>query len=105
MAYIYNDEDNEPMSDFDFHNPPCYLDEYEAKMYDKYGDPDDEDKPDPGCWNCTQYDGNACMKEWNNLDPCYYIPDRDDKDPQDYCEDHETDHDAVWEDFFGGNEP
>ena len=92
------------MSNFERHNPTVYADEYEARMFDKYGYPD-HDEPDNGCWNCIQYDGNRCMKEWNNLDPCYYVPGRDDKEPEDCCEDHETDHDAVWEDFFGGNEP
>ncbi len=38
MSRIYNDEDNEPMSDFDFHNPTVYLSEYEARMYERYGE-------------------------------------------------------------------
>ena len=41
----------------------------------------------PCCGNCREYDGNRCMKEWNNLDECYYIPDRDDKEPEDVCKD------------------
>ena len=43
----------------------------------------------PCCGNCSQYDGDRCMKEWNNLDECYYLPDRDDKEPEDVCEDCE----------------
>ena len=43
----------------------------------------------PCCGNCFQYDGDRCMKEWNNLDECYYLPDRDDKEPEDVCEDWE----------------
>jgi hypothetical protein len=106
MPYIYNDEDNAPMNeetfDRDGHNPTVYLDAHEARMFKKHGEPE---KPDNGCWNCQLYDGNHCTKEWNNLDPCYYIPSRDDKEPGDLCEDHEVDPIAVWEDFFGGNEP
>lgn len=41
------------------------------------------------CDTCREYDGDRCTKFWNNLDPAYYIPDRDDKDPDDYCEDWE----------------
>ena len=43
----------------------------------------------PCCGNCSQYDGNRCMKEWNNGDKCYYVPERDDKEPEDVCEDWE----------------
>ena len=44
-----------------------------------------------GCWNCTEFDGDRCHKEWNNNDDCYYIPWRDDKKPEDSCEDWEHD--------------
>jgi len=44
---------------------------------------------EPCCDNCREYDGDRCMKHWNNLDPAYYIPERDDKEPCDYCEDWE----------------
>ena len=43
----------------------------------------------PCCQNCREFDGDHCMKHWNNLDPAYYIPDRDDKEPDDYCDDWE----------------
>ena len=41
------------------------------------------------CGNCTHYDGEHCMKEWNNLEDDYYIPERDDKESDDYCDDWE----------------
>lgn len=108
MAYIYNDEDNQPMNDFDFHNPTVYTSEYEARMWDKYGYPEPKEKPDNGCWNCTNFDWKygACTLRWNNLDESYYNPDIDDRDLMDYCDDHETDPDADPECIdFGGNEP
>lgn len=54
--------------------------------------------PAPSCAYCKEYDPSACvcMKEWNNLDPVYYIADRDDKEPTDLCEDYEWD--GEWED-------
>ena len=33
------------------------------------------------CGNCRLYDGDHCMKEWNNFDRDYYLPERDDKQP------------------------
>lgn len=93
------------MDEFDRngHNPTVYPDAYTARMYDKYGEPEPKEKPSDGCWNCLLCDPSreACTKEWNNLDDSYYIPDRDDHDPTYYCSDHETDPDAVWEDWFG----
>lgn len=108
MSYIYNDEDNEPMSDFDFHNPTVYTSEYEARMYDRHGDPEPKEKPSDGCWNCMNFDWKheACTLNWNNLDESYYNPDTDDRDLMDYCEYHDTDPDADPECLdFGGNEP
>lgn len=49
----------------------------------------DEYIPDPCCEYCNEYDGNHCMKRWNNLDKCYYNPDLDDKEPEDCCEDYD----------------
>jgi len=112
-SYIYNDEDNAPMNDavvnesnFDRngHNPTVYQSAYEARMYDKYGEPVPfNDPPEDGCWNCLNFDYNheACTVNWNNLDESYYNPDTDDRNPTDYCKDHEKDEDAVWEDWFG----
>lgn len=45
----------------------------------------------PCCGNCSHYDGDHCMKDWNNLDKDYYIPDRDDKEPECVCDDWELD--------------
>ena len=53
--------------------------------------------PEPCCGNCKEYDGSRCMKEWNNLDESYYFPDRDDKEPEDVCDDWEFDEDLVEE--------
>ena len=41
------------------------------------------------CGNCSYYDGTYCMKEWNNMDRDYCVPDRDEKDEDDYCKDWE----------------
>ena len=40
------------------------------------------------CGTCSEYDGRRCKKNWNNLDDCYYVPERDDKEPDDCCEDY-----------------
>ena len=55
-----------------------------------------------GCWNCVNYDPGraACTIRWNNLDESYYNPDLDDRKPDEYCVDHVTDKEAVWEQFF-----
>lgn len=103
--YIYNDEDNVPMNEdiFDFHNPTVYGSLAEMKVVDQ--EIPFTDKPENGCWNCMQYDGDRCMKLWNNADPDYYNPNTDDKEPDDCCEDWEECPDSVYEDYFGGNEP
>lgn len=104
--YVYNDEDNAPMNDFDHHNPTVYLSEFEARMHDKYGEPEPVKKPSNGCWNCMDCDPGlmACTKCWNNLDKDYYNPDRDDVNPTDICDDWRLDPDADPEDWFGGDE-
>ena len=43
------------------------------------------------CGNCRLYDGDHCMKEWNNFDRDYYLPERDDKQPDEWCKDYEGD--------------
>jgi len=55
-----------------------------------------------GCWDCINYDWNkeACTINWNNLDPCYYNPNCDDRYPYEYCSDHDLDSDAEWDDDF-----
>lgn len=110
MPYIYNDEDNAPMNEdalSGFHNPTVYSDRAEMKAIES-DMPFTEEKPDDGCWNCMNYDPSrgACTIRWNNLDDSYYNPDLDDREPDDYCIDHDTDPDADPEEWdFGGNEP
>ena len=86
------------------HNPTTYLDAAEQRYYESGQWLADEErknwKPENGCWNCLEYDGNHCMKEWNNADPDYYVDWRDEKKPDDYCDDWDHDEDAVWEQFF-----
>ena len=41
------------------------------------------------CGNCLHYFDDVCTKDWNNMDESYYIPDRDDKEPDDTCDDWE----------------
>lgn len=45
----------------------------------------------PTCKICEMYNGSCCMKEWNNLDESYFIPERDNKDPDDCCDDFKWD--------------
>ena len=86
------------------HNPTVYLDAAEERYYESGQCERDmeakEARNEPGCWNCFCYDGDHCTKDWNNLDPCYYLPDRDDKEPTDWCEDHDKDDSIKWEEFF-----
>lgn len=46
--------------------------------------------PEPCCQYCIEYDPGKgrCTKEWNNLDFTYYVDWRDDKEPDDLCEDY-----------------
>ena len=108
--YVYNDEDNNPMPDFDRdgHNQTVYLSEFEARMHDKYGDPEPKEKPADGCWNCMNFDWRheACTMNWHQLDEIYYNPNCVDRELTDYCDDWEEDPDADPECIdFGGNEP
>ena len=41
------------------------------------------------CGSCMHYNGTYCTKEWNNMDSDYCIPHRDEKDPEDNCDDWE----------------
>ena len=52
-------------------------------------------KVNPHCGNCQEYDGDRCMLYWNNADEDYYMPDRDDKDPYDFCEYWQLDENAL----------
>ena len=110
--YIYNDEDNAPMNDEAFdridpsgHNPTVYTSYAEMRAAEKeealpFTDPDH----DNGCWNCINYDGDRCHAQWNNNDDDYYLPDRDDKEPDDCCEDWSLESTAIWEDYFDGTD-
>lgn len=102
--YIYNDEDNEPMSEVDrIMKYTVYSSRAEMKAAER-GELDVRgNKPDNGCWNCLLYDPgyDCCTKHWNNGNPEYRIPDRDKKEPDNCCDDWEEDPDAYYDDFFG----
>lgn len=68
--------------------------------YDHGVTPDQISVRQDGCWNCTGYTGDCCMKNWNNAEPDY-CPD-DDKKPDDLCPLWNEDKSAVWEDYFEG---
>ena len=111
FGFVYSDEDNAPMTEDAFngyHNPTVYGSRAEMKAVESGWDAR-EREPDKGCWNCLHYDPSreACTKEWNNADPDFYLPDRDDRKPDEWCEDWVIDKSAVYDDFFtmGGNEP
>ena len=93
-----NGENWDPI-DQDGHNQTVYLSHAEMKAMDSNEVPF-EDGPDDGCWNCKLYNGDYCTKLWNNLDECYKDTERDERRPDESCEDWEHDPDAVWEDFF-----
>lgn len=56
---------------------------YEGTEFDKLFE------PDPACLYCTHYLGDVCTKDWNNMDESYYIPERDDKEADECCDDYE----------------
>lgn len=112
-GFVYNDEDNAPMNEASYsdlmslgkdgHNPTIYTSISEMKADERGEALPFTDPPEDGCWNCLNYGckHEACTLNWNNNDESYYNPDTDDREPTDYCEDHERDPDAVWEDWFG----
>ena len=103
MDYIYNDEDNAPMNDDDpflgAHNPTVYQSRTEMKAWES-GEVPFDDPPEDGCWNCQHYDGEHCTREWNNMDPSCCVPERDNRNFDEYCEDHETDESVKAEWYF-----
>ena len=108
MPYIYNDEDNAPMNDEAFdridrngHNPTVYTSYAEMKAEER--SLPFTDKPDDGCWNCRHYNGDFCTILWNNLDEAYKVTWRDERGPDDKCDEWEHDEDAIWEDYHGTN--
>ena len=91
MRFAYDDEDNAPMSDdampgikMDWKRYSDIIAEMQKEEPLPFTDPP---LPERGCWNCLEYDGNRCMKCWNNADDSYYVQESDDKEPCDYCDD------------------
>lgn len=39
------------------------------------------------CENCRHYNGDYCLKDWNNADESYRLTERDEHGPGDYCDD------------------
>ena len=106
MSYLYDDEDNAPMRGDVMREDPVlkyttYSSKLEMQMADRGEALPFTDPPEYGCWNCREFDGDHCMRNWNNADPDYYNPDTDDKDPDDRCEAWTLDENAVWEDYHG----
>ena len=64
------------------------IDPYDKWLYDQV-DRYMEEQDMRCCANCTHYFNDVCTKDWNNMDESYYLPDRDDKDPEDSCDDWE----------------
>ena len=42
------------------------------------------------CENCRYYNGDYCMRDWNNAEEDYKVPERDARDPDDYCDEYES---------------
>lgn len=38
------------------------------------------------CDNCRYYNGDYCIREWNNADESYKLTERDARKPEDYCD-------------------
>ena len=125
FPYVYDDEDNAPLN-IEPRKPIIYSQRFNSKgelvtfekfysfaemarYYRNRKDPDAPEEPANGCWNCRNFDWKheACTLNWNNMDESYYNPDCDDRDPTDYCDDHDLDPDVDPADWFeyGGNEP
>ena len=60
-----------------------------GKMIDALEGPDDMWIPEPCCGYCEMFDGSWCTKNWNNLDPAYRNPEKDERDDSDWCEDYQ----------------
>lgn len=41
------------------------------------------------CGSCRYYDGDYCTAQWNNADRDYCVPERDSRNPDDFCDDWE----------------
>lgn len=56
--------------------------------------------PKPSCGSCYYYDCKGkCTLYWNNLDECYYNPCRDDREPDELCEEYIWDEETFEGDF------
>lgn len=42
------------------------------------------------CKKCLHYNGRFCTKDWNNLEEDYLITERDEVDPDDFCDEYES---------------
>lgn len=101
--YLYDDEDNAPMNEdampgirMDWKRYSDIIAEMQKEEQLPFTDPP---LPEKGCWNCMEYDGNRCMKDWNNADESYYFPERDDKEPTDSCPEWSMNPDVSAEEF------
>ena len=45
------------------------------------------------CDNCRYYNGDCCTREWNNAEEDYKVTERDERDPEDYCDEYESEED------------
>lgn len=81
----------------------------ECQVWDCKFEPKEEPLPftDPpdGCWNCWNYDGDRCTKNWNNMDESYYTPGEDDKKPDDWCESFNRNEEINPKEFFDEYDP
>lgn len=41
------------------------------------------------CDTCRIYNGDCCIREWNNADESYKVYERDARKPEDWCEHYE----------------
>ena len=53
--------------------------------------------PEPSCGSCIFNDGSHCTKDWNDLDSTYYLPERDDREPYETCDDYKWDEETIKE--------
>lgn len=42
------------------------------------------------CGNCRHYNGDYCIRLWNNAEEDYLVKGRDDSEPTDYCDEWES---------------
>ena len=104
---VYNDEDNAPLLDSVMEDVLIELACRNGRYMPPSKAPKAKEEPLPftdppnGCWNCMNYDWRheACTTNWNNMDESYYVPEIDDRKPDDVCEYWELNEDAEWGDW------